>query len=147
LVGLFVSQPCSAGTWSAAPPRWLARWGLGQPLYFVVLFGGDIVNRSASQFCLTGTWIDNEVASLFRIPCPWVLDKNNIMEHKYHHIVEVGLSHAFMPLKYRDEAFLAIEYLINYLPSKVVQNSTSLDRLLHSQNLDYSSLCTFGCAC
>jgi hypothetical protein len=63
--------------------------------------------------------------------------------------VEVGLallSHASMPLKFWDEAFLAVAYLINHLPSKVIANSTPLERLFN-QKPYYSSLRSFGCAC
>jgi histone deacetylase 1/2 len=51
-----------------------------------------------------------------------------------------------MPLKFWDEAFLMATYLINMLPSKVINYETPLERLLH-QTPDYASLCTFGCAC
>jgi hypothetical protein len=51
-----------------------------------------------------------------------------------------------MPLKFWDEAFLAATYLINRVPSKVIDNTTPLERLFH-QKPDYSFLQTFGCAC
>jgi hypothetical protein len=51
-----------------------------------------------------------------------------------------------MPLKYWDEAFLTTVYLINRLPSKVIDNLTPLE-YLHNQKPNYSTLCTFGCAC
>jgi hypothetical protein len=56
--------------------------------------------------------------------------------------VELGLallSHASMPLKFWDEAFLAAAYLINHLPSKVIANSTPLERLFN-QKPYYSAL-------
>jgi histone deacetylase 1/2 len=49
-----------------------------------------------------------------------------------------------MPLKFWDEAFLAATYLINMLPTKVIDNETPMERLLTP---DYASLRTFGCAC
>jgi hypothetical protein len=51
-----------------------------------------------------------------------------------------------MPLKYWDEAFLTAAYLINHLPSKVIDNITPLERL-HNQKPNYSALRTFGCVC
>jgi hypothetical protein len=51
-----------------------------------------------------------------------------------------------MPLKFWDEAFLTTVFLINHLPSKVINYDTPLQRLFH-HDLDYSSLRTFGCAC
>jgi hypothetical protein len=50
------------------------------------------------------------------------------------HIVEVGLSllsHASMPLKFWDEAFLTTTYLINCVPSKTIKGTTPLEHLFH----------------
>jgi histone deacetylase 1/2 len=58
---------------------------------------------------------------------PYAHQQNGPAEHKHRHIVEVGLSllaYASMPLKYWDEAFLTTTYLINRLPSKVIQSQT-----------------------
>jgi hypothetical protein len=51
-----------------------------------------------------------------------------------------------MPLKFWDEAFLTATYLINLLPSKVINFDTPIQRLL-KETPDYSSLRVFGCAC
>lgn len=51
-----------------------------------------------------------------------------------------------MPLKFWDEAFLTAMFLINRLPSRIIQNTTPHERLL-SKKPDYSFLRTFGCAC
>jgi hypothetical protein len=56
--------------------------------------------------------------------------------------IEVGLSllaHASMPLKYWDEAFLAATYLINYIPTKVIEFSSPLE-LLFKEKPKYSGL-------
>lgn len=50
-----------------------------------------------------------------------------------------------MPLKYWDHAFLTATYLINLLPSKVINYETPVARLLQEKP-DYSSLRVFGCA-
>jgi hypothetical protein len=83
------------------------------------------------------------------VSCPHAHQQNGAIECKHHHIVEVGLallSHASMSLKYWDEVFLTPAYLINHLPSKVIDNLTPLECLLN-QKLNYSALHTFGCAC
>jgi len=83
------------------------------------------------------------------VSCPHAHQQNGSAERKHRHIVEIGLSllaHAAMPLKFWDEAFLTAVFLINRLPSKVIQNSTPFERLL-GHKPDYSFLRTFGCVC
>jgi histone deacetylase 1/2 len=59
------------------------------------------------------------------VSCPHAHQQNGPAEHKHRHIVEVGLSllsYASMPLKYWDETFLTVVYLINRHPRKVIQS-------------------------
>jgi hypothetical protein len=65
------------------------------------------------------------------ISCLYAHQQNGLAERKHHHIIEIDLSlltHASMPLKYWDEAFLAATYLINRLPTKVIHFSLPLER-------------------
>ena len=83
------------------------------------------------------------------VSCPHAHQQNGSAERKHRHIVEVGLAllaNASMPLKFWDEAFLTATYLINMLPSKVINYDTPVHRLLNSTP-DYASLRVFGCAC
>jgi histone deacetylase 1/2 len=83
------------------------------------------------------------------VSCPHAHQQNGAAERKHRHIVEVGLAllaNASMPLKFWDEAFLTATYLINLLPSKVINFDTPIQRLL-KEAPDYSSLRVFGCAC
>ena len=66
------------------------------------------------------------------VSCPYAHQQNGSAERKHRHLVEVGvslLSHASMPLKYWDEAFISAAYLINRVPSKVIGHTTPLERL------------------
>jgi hypothetical protein len=56
------------------------------------------------------------------------------------------LAHGSMPLKYWDEAFLAVTYLINRLPTKILNFSSPLERLFHEKP-HYRGLRSFRCAC
>jgi hypothetical protein len=51
----------SAGTWSFAPPRSLARRGLGRSPRLAALLGGDLIGCPASQTCSTRTWSVNRL--------------------------------------------------------------------------------------
>jgi hypothetical protein len=83
------------------------------------------------------------------VSCPHAYQQNGAVERKHRHIVEVGLSlldHASMPLKFWEDAFLAVVYLINRTPSKILEYKTPFERLFHKKPY-YTSLCIFGCAC
>lgn len=51
-----------------------------------------------------------------------------------------------MPLKFWDEAFLAMVFLVNRTPSRVIDYQTPLEKLFGEQP-EYSALRVFGCAC
>lgn len=83
------------------------------------------------------------------VSCPHTHQQNGSAERKHRHIVEIGLallSHASMPLKFWDEAFVTAAYLINRVPSRVINFETPLEYLFGIKP-DYSALRTFGCAC
>ena len=83
-------------------------------------------------FCHTGI--------LHRVSCPHTSQQNGIVERKHRHLVETGLAllaHSSLPLRYWDEAFLTACYLINRMPSPVLNNLVPITRLLH-QIPDYS---------
>ena len=82
------------------------------------------------------------------VSCPHAHQQNGSAERKHRHIVEMALTllaHASVPLKFWDEACLTVVFLINRLPSKVINDQTPFERLFGHQP-DYSFLRTFGCA-
>ena len=84
-----------------------------------------------------------------RVSCPHTSQQNGIAERKHRHLVETGLAllaHSSLPLRFWDEAFLTACYLINRMPTPVLNKDTPLFRLFHVQP-NYSSLRIFGCAC
>jgi hypothetical protein len=61
------------------------------------------------------------------VSCRHAHQQNGSAERKHRHIMEVGLSllaQASMPLKFWDEAFFTATYLINRIPSKVIDDDT-----------------------
>jgi histone deacetylase 1/2 len=76
-----------------------------------------------------------KVGITHHVSCPHAHQQNGSAERKHRHIVDVGLAllaNASMPLKYWDEAFLTATFLINLLPSKVINLETPAERLLHT---------------
>jgi hypothetical protein len=84
-----------------------------------------------------------------RVSCPHTHQQQGSIERKHRHVVETGLSllsHAHMPLCFWDDAFQTACYLINRLPTPVLQNKSPFEKLFKSVP-DYLFLKTFGCAC
>jgi hypothetical protein len=79
---------------------------------------------------------------------PHTHQQNGSSERKHQYIIETGLAllaHAPMPLRFWDEAFLTATFLINQLPTHVL-NYASPIATLFSADPAYSFLRTLGCA-
>jgi hypothetical protein len=86
------------------------------------------------------------VGILHHVSCPHMHQQNGYAECKHRHIVEVGLSllaHAAMPLKFWDEVFSTVVYLINRTPSRVIEFASPYAKLFGSSP-DYIWLKVFG---
>ncbi|KAL5537784.1 hypothetical protein UlMin_045380 [Ulmus minor] len=86
---------------------------------------------------------------LHRFTCPYTSAQNGRVERKHRHVVETGLAmlaHASMPLKYWFYAFQAAIYLINRMPTRVLQYVSPYSILFH-KNPDYMLMKVFGCLC
>jgi histone deacetylase 1/2 len=89
------------------------------------------------------------VGIVHHVPCPHAHQQNGSAERKHRHIVEVGLAllaNTSMPLNYWDDAFITTTFLINLLPTKVLNLESPTEKLLHVKP-NYESLRVFGCAC
>lgn len=74
---------------------------------------------------------------------------NGATERRHRHIVETSLTllhHASMPLNFRSHAFQGTIYLINKLPTPLL-NLKSLCEILFKTPPNYSKLKVFGCLC
>jgi transposase InsO family protein len=90
-------------------------------------WGGEYQKIHNTFFCSMGI--------THRVSCPHTHQQNGSAERKHRHIVKTGLAllaHAAMPIKFWDEAFLTATYLINRLPTRVIDNKCPLERLLNS---------------
>ena len=84
-----------------------------------------------------------------RITCPHTHEQNGSVERKHRHIVEMGLTllaHSSAPLHYWAEAFQTACYLINRLPTPVLNHESPFQKLFNLRP-NYTFLRVFGCAC
>ncbi|XP_033144322.1 uncharacterized protein LOC103859022 isoform X1 [Brassica rapa] len=80
---------------------------------------------------------------------PHTPEHNGISERKHRHVVETGLTlltHASMPKKYWTYAFSTATYLINRLPTPVLDMDTPLHKLFGTQP-NYTKTRVYGCLC
>ena len=81
--------------------------------------------------------------------CPYTPQQNGVAERKNRHLLDVTrtlLIESSIPSKYRVEALSNAVYLINRLPSKVLNLESLYFRLYH-KNSSYDNFHTFGCIC
>jgi histone deacetylase 1/2 len=84
-----------------------------------------------------------------RVICPHTHEQNGMVERRHRHIVETGLTllgQCKAPLKYWSSAFESSVYLINRMPTPVLNHKTPFECLLKSTP-DYGFLRTFRCLC
>jgi hypothetical protein len=86
---------------------------------------------------------------IHRLACPHTHQQNGSVERRHRHITEMGLAllaHSHLPHSYWEEAFTTATYLINRLPTPVLQNRSPFETLFQ-KSPDYTFLRVFGCAC
>ncbi|RWR76373.1 putative polyprotein [Cinnamomum micranthum f. kanehirae] len=104
--------------------------------------GGEFMSNRFQNF-LTSHGIAH------RVSCPHTPEQNGVAERKHCHIVEMGLTllaTSHMPLQYWVEAFNTAGFLINRLPTKVLNNKSPWE-CLFNRSPNYCFLHTFGCLC
>ncbi|GJT33879.1 retrovirus-related pol polyprotein from transposon RE1 [Tanacetum coccineum] len=80
---------------------------------------------------------------------PHTPEQNGVAERRHRHIVETGLAlmhRAKLPLSFWSHAFQTVVYLINRLPTPILNNHT-LYQHLFGQPPNYTKLKPFGCLC
>jgi hypothetical protein len=84
-----------------------------------------------------------------RLSCPHTHRQQGCVEYKHRHLIDTTLAlltDSHLPQKYRDEACLISCYLINRMPTRLLQNQSSFELLFHTTP-DYTFLKIFRCAC
>jgi hypothetical protein len=84
-----------------------------------------------------------------RISCPHTHQQQGCVERKHRHLIDTTLAllaKSHLPQKFWDEACLTSCYLINRLPTPLLQNKSPFEKLFN-QIPNYKFLKVFGCAC
>jgi hypothetical protein len=86
---------------------------------------------------------------IHRKSCPHTFQQNGLAERKLRHILETGLTllaHLGLSNKYWVDAFLTSVYIINRLPTPIVNHCSPYAKL-YGKDPNYSLLRVFGCKC
>ena len=81
--------------------------------------------------------------------CPYTPQQNGVAERKNRHLLDVVrtlLLESFVPSKFWVKALCTAVYLINRLPSRVLNFDSPYYRLYH-KHPNYLDMHTFGCVC
>ena len=84
-----------------------------------------------------------------KLICPYTHEQNSTIKGHHRYIVKTGLTllaQCSAPLWFWNYVFESLIYLINYMPTLVLQNQSLFECLFHCTP-DYDFLCTFGCLC
>jgi histone deacetylase 1/2 len=89
----------------------------------------------------------HKLGIIHRVACPHTHQQNGAAERKHRHIVETGLTllaHASVPFRYWSDAFFTTCFLINRLPTRVLNMKTPVEQLFKTSP-DYTYLKVFVC--
>lgn len=79
--------------------------------------------------------------------CPYTPQQNGVVERKHRHLLEMGRALRFqasLPIEFWGDCILTAAYIINKLPTKVLENRTPHEILL-GKIPSYNHLKVFGC--
>ncbi|KAJ0550750.1 putative RNA-directed DNA polymerase [Helianthus annuus] len=102
--------------------------------------GSEFVNHTVRK-------IFEDNGTFHRYSCPYTPQQNGRAERKHRHIVETGLAmlfNAHIPACYWEDAFSSATFIINRVPTPLLDNKSPFE-LLFKQAPLYSNFRVFGC--
>ena len=104
--------------------------------------GLEFVNTESTNFFKTKGIVHQKT-------CPYTPQQNGVVERKHKHLLETARALLFqskLPVKYWGECILCATYIINRLPSTVLNQKCPYEVLYFRKPL-YSHMRSFGCLC
>ncbi|CAH9109373.1 unnamed protein product [Cuscuta epithymum] len=97
--------------------------------------------------CLRNFFLNSGI--LFQTSCVYTPQQNGRVERKHRHILDMARTlrfHAHLPIHFWGECVLTAGYLINRLPTPILENKSPYELLYHKLPM-YDHLRVFGCLC
>lgn len=104
--------------------------------------GGEFFNSTCKEL-----FQSHEI--LHQSSCPYTPQQNGVVEWRHHHILEIARAiriQGHLPAIYWGHYIQAVVYIINRVPSTVLQNKSPHEMLFHEQ-ANLSHLRVIGCLC
>ncbi|KAI3719915.1 hypothetical protein L6452_20821 [Arctium lappa] len=102
--------------------------------------GGEFTSNDMLNFY-------NEEGIKLETSCPHTPQQNGVVERKHRHLLETARALRFqanLPKRFWGECILTATYIINRLPSRVIDNKTPYE-IVFGQRPDYDFMKVFGC--